>query len=473
MAKQWEIFWEIPECPPFLTSEPARFFTKNLQEWCGENFKDCILEYRNNTNIWYLDGKQWSKLDQKLFQHILADPTFGHRMNQLSIDTCYPCFYFLDSLKSHHYQQLSDYELWKIHQQFMKIYIPAHASGHPANILEMKNQRLSGYLSGYLKKKAAGEEAFSLLTQPLQDMTPQRELKGLYALAKNPTEKNIRAHHQKYCWTAYNWEGPGFELEYYKEQLKSLQGKDPNDELQKINKEHKELSQRKQKLVTELDIDPHHQQLFRIASDIMFLKALRKDCMYKGAWASELLYQEIGRRLYLSTHQARFILYGEMEAALLRKEYNPQQIQERTKEVLLHQREGAEDIVLQGLDAMNFVKSLSIKKPNSTISELKGQCAFPGKVQGTIKYVNTPAMMEKMKQGDILLAYATQPNLLPAMKKAQAFITEFGGITCHAAIVAREWKIPCLIGVKDATKILKDGERVEVDATNGLVRKIR
>ncbi len=66
----------------------------------------------------------------------------------------------------------------------------------------------------------------------------------------------------------------------------------------------------------------------------------------------------------------------------------------------------------------------------------------------------------------------TTPDFLPAMERAAAFVTEEGGITCHAAIVAREMKKPCVIGTKIATKVFKDGDRVEVDATKGVVRKI-
>ena len=63
----------------------------------------------------------------------------------------------------------------------------------------------------------------------------------------------------------------------------------------------------------------------------------------------------------------------------------------------------------------------------------------------------------------------TFPAFLPAMKKAAAFITNEGGITCHAAIVAREMKKPCIIGTRIATKVLHDGDLVEVDANKGLV----
>ena len=58
-------------------------------------------------------------------------------------------------------------------------------------------------------------------------------------------------------------------------------------------------------------------------------------------------------------------------------------------------------------------------------------------------------------------------------EKAGAIVTDEGGLTSHAAIVSRELKIPCIVGTKIATKILKDGDIVEVDAENGIVRKIK
>ncbi len=77
-----------------------------------------------------------------------------------------------------------------------------------------------------------------------------------------------------------------------------------------------------------------------------------------------------------------------------------------------------------------------------------------------------------MEKGHILVSHSTNPNILSAMIKASAIITNAGGLTCHAAIVAREFKIPCVIGTKIATKVLKDGDMVEVDAQRGIVRKI-
>jgi len=79
----------------------------------------------------------------------------------------------------------------------------------------------------------------------------------------------------------------------------------------------------------------------------------------------------------------------------------------------------------------------------------------------------------KVEPGDIIIAPMTSPDYVVGMRKAAAIVTDEGGITCHAAIVARELKVPCLVGTKKATKVFHDGDLVEVDATKGIVRKVK
>jgi pyruvate,water dikinase len=92
---------------------------------------------------------------------------------------------------------------------------------------------------------------------------------------------------------------------------------------------------------------------------------------------------------------------------------------------------------------------------------------------GNVKIVNSVEDMSKMNEGDILVSRSTNPDLVPAMKKAAAIITELGGLTCHAAIVSREWGTPCVVGIDHITEILKDNELIEVQAAKGIVRRIK
>lgn len=101
---------------------------------------------------------------------------------------------------------------------------------------------------------------------------------------------------------------------------------------------------------------------------------------------------------------------------------------------------------------------------------LKGRSAFNGLVKGIVRIVMRKDQIDQVAEGEIIVSPMTTPDMLPAMKKASAFVTDEGGITCHAAIIAREMKKPCIIGTKIATQVFKDGDLVEVDANNGKVR---
>lgn len=124
------------------------------------------------------------------------------------------------------------------------------------------------------------------------------------------------------------------------------------------------------------------------------------------------------------------------------------------------------------LNENNFIyNDLNLKKD---ISIFKGQIASPGAIiRGQVQIILNINEVNIFKKGNILVTSMTVPDFLPAMKKARAIVTDEGGITCHAAIVSRELRIPCIIGTKIATKVLLDGDVVEVDAGKGVVKIIK
>ncbi len=107
-----------------------------------------------------------------------------------------------------------------------------------------------------------------------------------------------------------------------------------------------------------------------------------------------------------------------------------------------------------------------------SISEITGKVAYTGRAKGKVRLVFSTKDFFHFKAGEILITSMTNPHMVPIMKKAAAFVTDEGGITCHAAIMSRELKKPCIIATKFATKIFKDGDLVEVDANAGIVRKL-
>ncbi|MFC1612888.1 PEP-utilizing enzyme [Patescibacteria group bacterium] len=127
-------------------------------------------------------------------------------------------------------------------------------------------------------------------------------------------------------------------------------------------------------------------------------------------------------------------------------------------------------------DSKKYFKDKNIQivnpsKKNDTV--ITGSVACKGFAKGKAKIVFELSELNKIENGNILITPMTTPEMMPALKKASAIVTDEGGITCHAAIVSRELKKPCIIGTKIATKILRDGQIVKVDADKGIVRIIK
>jgi pyruvate,water dikinase len=101
---------------------------------------------------------------------------------------------------------------------------------------------------------------------------------------------------------------------------------------------------------------------------------------------------------------------------------------------------------------------------------LRGLCVSPGSIDGEVVVMRDPGEFTAMKRGAILVAPATDPSWTPLFTLASGVIVEVGGMLSHASTIAREYGLPALANVKDATKLLKTGDRVQLDASAGVVR---
>ncbi len=151
---------------------------------------------------------------------------------------------------------------------------------------------------------------------------------------------------------------------------------------------------------------------------------------------------------------------------------NEEELSERQKHYIFFDFKISTKINLDDFVKNNNIEIYKEDIPQE-VSEIKGQTAMKGRVSGYVKVLHNKSEIKDLKDGEILVTAMTTPDYLPAMYKASAFITDEGGITCHAAIVAREIGKPCIIGTKFATQLLKDGDVVEVDADNGVVRILK
>ncbi len=130
------------------------------------------------------------------------------------------------------------------------------------------------------------------------------------------------------------------------------------------------------------------------------------------------------------------------------------------------------NLLLTGVSPSQAAKRFGITFVREVVKktkELTGSVAYKGIAKGYVRRIMGHDQISEMKEDEILVSPMTMPDFLPAMKKASAFVTDEGGVLCHAAIVAREFRKPCIVGTKFATQVLHDGAYVLVDANKGTV----
>ena len=163
---------------------------------------------------------------------------------------------------------------------------------------------------------------------------------------------------------------------------------------------------------------------------------------------------------------------------------NPENLRERAIAYVLYRNKIS---VHYGEEAKAIYQYLLNQDPDKTLledakksNEIRGLVGHKGKAKGKVvklsatDYRNKQKLDQLLSNGSfVLVAPMTVPELVPYFKDAVAFVTDEGGITCHAAIIARELNKPCVTGTRVATQTLKDGDMVEVDADKGVVRIIK
>ncbi|TKJ17057.1 hypothetical protein CEE44_00795 [Candidatus Woesearchaeota archaeon B3_Woes] len=175
------------------------------------------------------------------------------------------------------------------------------------------------------------------------------------------------------------------------------------------------------------------------------------------------LFEEIAKRFNTTSYELKFLTPHEIRGLLLGKEIDIKNIiKNRQKCFFIH---------FNG--EFRFLENASLTIEEEVEDVIKGQGAFHGNYKGKVKLIKDISDVNALKKGDVLVTQMTTTDLITDnIKKAGAIITDEGGITCHAAILSREFKIPALIGTKIATKILKDGDIVQIDTKKGIANKI-
>ncbi len=252
------------------------------------------------------------------------------------------------------------------------------------------------------------------------------------------------------------------------EKMKSL-GEDYIDRrIKEIEEYPKKLKKQKDVIYKKLK-NKQLAELFALAAKLGFMRDRKKAFLGKSVQFRNKIIDEVSKRAKMEWEDIRFYLMEDFENLLLKKK-------KLSKEELEHRRQGiyisSVSTLYSGGEAREeYYQSVKTEQEDiEVLKTRKGICASPGIVRGKARICLTFQESNKLEKGEILIAYGTDFDFMNAIVKSNGIITEEGGILSHASVISRELKKPCIIAFKGITKLIKDGDLIELDAEAGTVK---
>lgn len=461
-------------------------FVNDLKKTIGINYKKVISVYDKGYNLKFYYGDKDSETVSSTILRKIVDENFGAEINKNIKRVADELFEISKKITPEFLKGLNDKELSDFYKKLDDIHTEFYSWCWLPNAVDMFHAHFTNHLKNLLAKHSKSEEEINTALVALSFSEDksfiQDEFESLLKIAiykkdhtddKATFEKMIAKHYTEYFFLKHLWigkDGVSTIEEYHQAIDKILSEHDPREVLESEHKKWVDDKKLRDEYEKKLNLSQKEKELFRTYAEFAFTKAYRRRIQLYWAYKMDFIFQELSRRFGISFIESRFLMPKEV-AEGLEKELSDEMkrvVAERVKHCVYYAEKDL-DIIAIGDDCKQF-ESMIVEEANHEVDEFKGQVACTGKVHGLVKIVNSTSDMQKVNVGDILVSIATNPDILPAMKKAVAFVTEQGGITSHAAIVAREMRKPCIIGTKIATKVLKDGDLVEVDANRGVIK---
>lgn len=335
-----------------------------------------------------------------------------------------------------------------------------------------------------IENRAGASDALAILTFPHKQNIAGLEIENLLRIGVSlRSEKGdsfgaltthvrdaIAKHIDKFGWI--NTRGGLGESWTYGEILQRIRdlGPDYEQKLAEIERHKKEMEEKSKTLLKSLGGDPVIVSLVETAKELVYYRTYRTDYLNKIFFNVRNLLTAIAKSRRISFEDLLHLRIDEIKDST---PVDTRELRRRADDYALFTVEPGATLFTSDPVKMREIFDTHCEAESGDANEIKGSTACGGKLKGTVRIVVTKQDMSKVQKGDVMVSPMTTPDMIPAMSLAAGFVTDEGGITCHAAIVSREMKKPCVIGTKIATQVLKDGDIVEVDANDGVVRILK
>lgn len=293
-------------------------------------------------------------------------------------------------------------------------------------------------------------------------------------LSKKNVEKTAQKLSDDYGWIPFGYDGPVFWGEDYFIKKISEYGRSARETITKADEEKKRKIYAKNNIIKKYSLDNKQVVLVHIVEALGRWQDERKKVDFKLHYCYSKILWELEKRFKIPYKNLKFLLVDELSDIKKDREKVLEATKYRMNNAFIERASHGVTKILEKTEVDAILRELEAQAPKSNI--IKGSVASVGDntlYKGLVKVVLTASDCEKVVKGDFLVTGMTTPDFVVAMKKAKGFITDEGGVTCHAAIVGREMGKPVIIGTKNATKILKDGDKIEVNTELGTVKVIK
>ena len=299
----------------------------------------------------------------------------------------------------------------------------------------------------------------------------QRDLVNILKLEGMEAEDSLRKHQEKYKHLSlHHIDDDYFPLAYYQSRINSLQDKTEYKHQKEILESADKEIEEANKLLDSANLSNELKKQIEFVRWFMYLRTESVDNLMLLNKAYKPVIEFIAGHLNMSSNFVLNMTYKEIIDSLKGLPTTGKDIIiNRTKKGYAYFIGPENSVLTTGEDIEKLEQSFIGNKPEIYIKELKGQIAFKGKIQGIARVILDRRKAYELKEGEILVTAMTAPDFVPAMKLSSGIITNEGGILCHAAIMSRELRKPCIIGTKIATDVIKTGQIITLDADKGVI----
>jgi phosphohistidine swiveling domain-containing protein len=231
--------------------------------------------------------------------------------------------------------------------------------------------------------------------------------------------------------------------------------------------------QKRGKLIKDLNPSQYLRGQMEMLSFETWLKTYRRYFTTQVVYYGRNLFAEIAKRARIDLASLWWTTPVEVRSFLKRNQTLHEKELKKRYDYMVLLTESGENKILLGQKAKSFLeKEVQVEKVEST-KVLHGRPASAGKAEGAAKVILDHSQVEKIiHEGDVVVATQAPPSFIRAIKRASAVLVEEGAITSHASILCREFGTPCIVGLKNITQIVRTGEDLLVNATNGVVERL-